>query len=289
MARDYLAVRLGIAQYAVFAVLVVLVVVLPGANRSHEGVALACAALAIAYAAVQAVLPARPSLVRLFAFGSAAYIVNACIAMGATGGSQSPVRVLLIFSVVYAAWFYETRPAILILIAVMLANLSPMLYDPRAFDAEPLGTTIVLGTVLVMAGALMISGRLELGRLRDTARTEAKRDPLTDLTNRRALIRFLFAPGIDQAALRRLGERAVAAVQATDLRAFALDVQGVRLAASAGTAMYPDDAPNTDDLLRAADLAMRAGKGRVITAADDRATALADPSRSYARLGPSPR
>jgi predicted signal transduction protein with EAL and GGDEF domain len=57
--------------------------------------------------------------------------------------------------------------------------------------------------------------------------------------------------------------------------------------------MYPDDAPNTDDLLRAADLAMRAakraGKGRVVTAADDRATALADPSRSYARLGPAPR
>jgi diguanylate cyclase (GGDEF)-like protein len=190
-ARDFPAVRLGIAQFAIFGVLVAVLFVLPGAEQAHRTLALACAGLALAYAGMLYLLPAKKWLLPFFFFGSCAYIVLACVVIAATGGAESPVRPLLVFAVVYAAWFYETRQATAIIVVVTLANTMTMLYDARALDAQPFGATIILDVVLVVAGGLMIAGRGELTRLRDTARVEAKRDPLTGLANRRALLRFL--------------------------------------------------------------------------------------------------
>jgi diguanylate cyclase (GGDEF)-like protein len=341
-ARDFLAVRLGIAQFVAFGILVILIELLPGADRSHETVAFGCATVALLYAGVQFVLPAKPSLLPLFGIASGAYIVIASVATAATGGVYSPVRILLIFSVVYGAWFYETRAAIMVLVGVMLATATPLLYDANALDAQPLGLTIVLSVVLVMAGILMIMGRQELTRLRDAARKEAKRDHLTEVANRRALISYLerhirggsderlglvfidldgfkeintvlghaggdaalkvaaqalltvaragdivariggdefaiVAPGITHEPLCALAERAIAAVHDAAHDEPILAVPGVTFGASAGTAVWPDDASNADGLLRAADLAMlaakRSGKNRVATALDDRIAA----------------
>ena len=332
-ARHYLAVRLGIAQYAAFGALVLFVILLARSERAHLAVALTTAGLAFAYAAVQAVLPAKRSLLPLFYFGSGAYLVNASVAIAATGGSHSPLRVLLIFSVVYAAWFYEARPAMAIIAAVMAANVLPLAYDTRAAGTEDLGLTVALGTVLVLAGWLMLVGRRELDRLRERARLEARRDPLTDLANRRALIRALerhvagrraedrlgivyldldgfkelntafghaggdaalkivaaalravaregdlvsriagdefaiVAPGVTREALAALAGRALDAIAAAPLDALGPQA---RIGASAGVALWPDDASDADGVLRAADLAMlaakKAGKGRVTAA-----------------------
>jgi diguanylate cyclase (GGDEF)-like protein len=340
-ARQYLAVRLGIAQYVAFAALVIVLELLPGANRSHQYVAYSCAGLALAYAGVQASVPARRSLMWLFYFGSGAYIVLASVVIAATGGATSPVRVLLIFSVVFGAWFYETRPAIWTLSAAIAATLLPLAYDGHALRGGPLGMTIVLTTVLVMGGVLTILGRVELSQMRDAARSEARRDPLTDLANRRALIRYLeklgagrresdrcglvyldldgfkqvnaafghaggdavlmavaaalrssartsdlvarvggdefaiVAVGLNPAGLRRLAERAVNAVEQAMLTDFLPQAERAHVRASAGAALWPDDATDPDSLLRSADLALlaakRAGKGCVVTADEDRA------------------
>lgn len=191
MAREYLAVQLGIAQFLALAAVVLASELLPGANRAHQTVAFVCAGVAFVYAALQLVIPAKRSLLWLFYFGSGAYIVLASGAIAATGGAQSPIRVLLIFSVVYGAWFYESRPAVCILAGVMVATLLPLAYDSHALQPTPLGLTIALSAVLLVGSMLTILGRVELTRLRDLARNDARRDPLTDLANRRALIREL--------------------------------------------------------------------------------------------------
>jgi diguanylate cyclase (GGDEF)-like protein len=190
-ARDFPAVRLGAAQFAIFAVLVMIVLELPGADHSHRSLGLACAGAAFVYAIALLLLPAKRWLLPLFFVGSCVFIVLAGVAIAATGGGDSPVRPLLIFAVVYAAWFYERRQAVAVIVVVALANTMTMLYDANALDAQPLGLTIILDVVLVVAGGLMIAGRGELSRLRDSARVDAMRDPLTGLANRRALIRFL--------------------------------------------------------------------------------------------------
>ena len=100
--------------------------------------ALACAGLSIAYAGMLFLLPAKEWLLPLFFVGSCAYIVLASVAIAATGGVESSVRPLLVFAVVYAAWFYETRQAVAIIAVVTLANTMTMLYDTRALDAQPL-------------------------------------------------------------------------------------------------------------------------------------------------------
>jgi diguanylate cyclase (GGDEF)-like protein len=73
----------------------------------------------------------------------------------------------------------------------MVATLLPLAYDSHAFAAEPLGLTVSLSAVLLVGSVLTILGRVELTRLRDAARNDANRDPLTELANRRALIRAL--------------------------------------------------------------------------------------------------
>lgn len=183
--------QLGIAQFVALGSVVIATELLPGTGDAHASVAFTCAGLALAYAGVQAMIPAKRSLLWMFPFGSGVYIAVASGAIAATGGASSPIRVLLLFSVVYGAWFYETRPAIWILAAVMLATLAPLAYDSRAFSAAPLGLTISLSAVLLVGSLLTILGRVELTRLRDAARNDANRDSLTNLANRRALIRHL--------------------------------------------------------------------------------------------------
>jgi diguanylate cyclase (GGDEF)-like protein len=345
MAREYLATQLGIAQFLALGAVVVATGGLSGGGPTDQAVAYGCGGLAFGYGALQFFIPAKRSLMWLFAFGSGLYVVLASGAIAATGGASSPIRVLLIFSVVYGAWFYESRPAIVILVAVMVATLLPLAYDGHAFAAGPLGLTVSLSAVLLVGSVLTILGRVELTRLRDAARLDANRDPLTDLANRRALIRGLdkltagrrdtdrfglvfldldrfkdvntvlghaggdaalkavagalraaarsedlvariagdefavVAPGITLEALRSLGERLVLAVERAMRTDAALQEAALCVRSSAGAAMWPEDATDPDSLLHAADLALlaakRAGKGRVMTASDDRAAQVA--------------
>src|SRR4051794_34881974 len=173
-ARDFLAVRLGIAQYAASAALVIFVVLLSGAGRQHLTAALVTAAVASAYAAFQAFVPASPRLLPLFAFGSGLFVVNTSVAIAATGGSHSPLRVLLIFSVVYAACSSAPRRPAAFMAWVMVADLLPLAYAGRGVPPEELGLTAALGVVLVLGGWLMLVGRRETDPLRERARREAR-------------------------------------------------------------------------------------------------------------------
>jgi diguanylate cyclase (GGDEF)-like protein len=204
-ARHYLAVRLAMLQFFAFGVLVLCVELLPGAPHAHRAAALICAAIAFLYVAIQAVLPARRSLMWLFAFGMALYISLASAAIASTGGTHSPLRLLLIFSVVYGAGFYELRAALWVLAAAIAATLVPTLYGHGSAASKDMGFTVVLTVVLLLAGALLMLGRAELNRLRVAARREANRDPLTNIANRRALIRELDRHTAGRGDVERLG------------------------------------------------------------------------------------
>jgi diguanylate cyclase (GGDEF)-like protein len=204
-ARHYLAVRLAMLQFFAFGALVLSVELLPGGDHDHRTAAFVCAAVALVYVGVQAVLPARRSLMWLFGAGMALYITLACVAIASTGGTHSPLRLLLMFSVVYGAWFYELRSALWVLAAAIAATLLPTLYDHGSAASKDIGFTVVLSVVLLLAGALLMLGRAELNRLRVTARREANRDPLTNIANRRALIRELDRHTSGRGDAERLG------------------------------------------------------------------------------------
>jgi diguanylate cyclase (GGDEF)-like protein len=77
----------------------------------------------------------------------------------------------------------------------------------------------------------------------------------------------IVVPDTDRPTLRAVADRAIVAVTAASER---LELDGIRLGASVGLALFPDDAADADALLVAADAALRAakraGKGRVVTA-----------------------
>ncbi|HEY2770679.1 MAG TPA: GGDEF domain-containing protein [Solirubrobacteraceae bacterium] len=204
-ARHYLAVRLAMLQFFAFGALVLSVELLPGGNHDHRTTALVCAAIAFVYVGVQAVLPASRSLMWLFGAGMALYITLACVAIASTGGTHSPLRLVLIFSVVYGASFFELRSALWILAAAIAATLLPTLYGHGNAASKDIGFTVVLSIVLLLAGALLMLGRAELNRLRVAARREANRDPLTNIANRRALIRELDRHTSGRGEAERLG------------------------------------------------------------------------------------
>lgn len=191
MARELLAVRCAIAAWAVIGLLFLSYPLLPQAQRDHEAVLFAAGATGLSWALLLAVLPASRRLMPLFQAGTLLSLAVVPVAVAASGGSTSPLRVLLLMVVVYCAWFYETRIAAAALVVICALHLLPLAYDGHAFDAPGLGFTITLGVTIAMAGGLMMAARRELVGMRDDARAEALHDPLTELANRRALMSWL--------------------------------------------------------------------------------------------------
>jgi diguanylate cyclase (GGDEF)-like protein len=332
-ARELLAVRCAVGAWTVLGLLFLSYPLLPSADRSHQGVLFAVGGFALAWALLLGTLPAKRSLIPLFQAGTGLCLVLIPVAIAASGGPTSPLRSVPLLIVVYCSWFYETRIAAGALVVVCGLHLLPLTYDDAAFQAPGIGITITLWITFAMTGALMMAARRELVAMRDDARAEALHDPLTELSNRRALMAWLdkrvpgrratdriglllvdldgfkqvnttfghqggdtaltavaqalrtaarsedlvarlggdeFAivvPDADLATLRAVAERAIVAVTAASER---LELDGIRLGASVGLALLPDDATDADSLLQAADAALRAakrdGKGRVAMA-----------------------
>jgi len=190
-ARELLAVRAAIGAWSVMGALFLTYPLLPGADRDHTAVLLAAGAAALAWALLLAVLPASRRLVPLFQAGTVGSIALVPVAIAATGGSTSPLRILPLLIIVYCAWFYDARISAWSLAVVCVLHLLPLAYDPHALQAPGLAFTIILGITFAMTGALMMGARRELVAMRDHARAEALHDPLTELANRRALMAYL--------------------------------------------------------------------------------------------------
>jgi diguanylate cyclase (GGDEF)-like protein len=113
----------------------------------------------------------------------------------ATGGVTSPARLYLFMTVAKAAYYFEPARARQVFAGCVLAHASPVLYDPRATEAQFVGELVVVAPVYLVVGAAMLAAKSQLVASHQEAHALSRRDPLTGIGNRRA-----FEERIEQAA-----------------------------------------------------------------------------------------
>ena len=186
-AREALPVRVAIGMWIIQGLVGPLYLALPGVSQRHAAAVFACSAVAIAWAAMNLALPNDPRLTVLYPLGGALAIAIVSILVAATGGADSPLRASQLFSVVFAAWFMPRGSSERFLAAAVAATLLPLLYDGQALTGASLGWTIMLTLTLLITGLTIVAARAKLEAVRDRARAESLRDPLTGIANRRGL------------------------------------------------------------------------------------------------------
>jgi diguanylate cyclase (GGDEF)-like protein len=127
--------------------------------------------------------------------GPAAGAFCAAVATHDNGGASSPARFLLMLVVVYAAYFFPAREAWPYLGLVLVLHALPFAYDPHAVHEGLLGELLIVGPCYWLLAFLLINGKRGMVALRAHADDLARRDPLTGLANRRALLEGASRPG----------------------------------------------------------------------------------------------
>jgi diguanylate cyclase (GGDEF)-like protein len=187
-----LAGRVAGLMYVVGATTGVSLLFLPGIPTEHWRVTLATAFLALGWGALllffvdwERALPALSHVSTTLG-----YPVVAVVA-ATTGGASSPARFYLLFTVFFAAYFYPRREAVPHLFACLVVEAIPFFYDSRAVADGLVGELVVLAATYAILGGLISEGKALLVDLRDAERELSRRDPLTELANRRALMSLL--------------------------------------------------------------------------------------------------
>ena len=186
-AREHLPVRVAIGMWITQALIGPLYLALPGVNGRHAGIVYACGVLALLWAVMNASIPSDPRLAFLYLVGGMLALTDVSVLVASTGGAGSPLRASQLFFVVFAAWFMPRKHGIAVLTAAVLLMLLPLAYDGHAWAGASLGWTIMLILTFVVVGTTILAARGKLESLRDRARAQSLRDPLTGLANRRAL------------------------------------------------------------------------------------------------------
>jgi diguanylate cyclase (GGDEF)-like protein len=127
--------------------------------------------------------------------GAVAGACCAAVAVHDSGGASSPARFLLMLVVVYAAYFFPAREAWPYLGLVLVLHALPFAYDARAVHEGLLGELLIVGPCYWLLAFLLINGKRGMVALRAHADDLARRDPLTGLANRRALLECAARPG----------------------------------------------------------------------------------------------
>jgi diguanylate cyclase (GGDEF)-like protein len=189
-AREHLPVRVAIGMWITQALIGPLYLALPGVSQRHATTVFVCSAFALSWAVMNALLPSDPRLTFLYNAGGVLALADVSALVAATGGASSPLRGSQLFFVVFAAWFLPRGTGVRMLAGAVAVTLLPLFYDSHALAGAPLGWTIMLVLTFVVAGVTIVAARAKLESLRDRARAEAFRDPLTGVVNRRALERY---------------------------------------------------------------------------------------------------
>jgi diguanylate cyclase (GGDEF)-like protein len=204
-ARDFLPVRVSIGMWVAQALTGPLYLALPGVSQRHAGMVLVCTGLALAWAAMNALIPNDPRLVFLYPLGGLVALADVSALVASTGGASSPLRATQLFIVVFGAWFMPRKSGVRLLAGAVAVTLLPLAYDGQALAGAPLGWTIMLVLAFMVVGTTILAARGKLESLRDRARADSLRDPLTGLANRRALAGHFHESTLGRRQTDRLG------------------------------------------------------------------------------------
>jgi diguanylate cyclase (GGDEF)-like protein len=167
---------------------------LPGADRSHLALTLALAAFALAWGgcSIWMGLTQRTMSMGLRAVVTAAMMPIVGLALWATGGEDSFLEPVLLFTALFIGYFFEARYAWPLLGLFVATYAAPLVYDHATITSSSYPSRTLTFAVAVVGGATAVrflKRRLVLAEARQ--RTMAQRDPLTGLRNRRAFDRVL--------------------------------------------------------------------------------------------------
>jgi diguanylate cyclase (GGDEF)-like protein len=131
--------------------------------------------------------------------------IGVAIATSDNGGGNSPARFLLMLVLVFTGYFFSGREAWPYLGVVVILHALPLAYDRSAIDTGLLGELLVVTPCYAILMFMLINGKRGMVELRERADDLARRDPLTGLANRRALLEAAqIGPGrraVDQVGL----------------------------------------------------------------------------------------
>ena len=161
---------------------------LPGSPRDHLDWELAVAAFALAWGGCSLVFwrTQRPMPIGVRAGVTALMMPLVALALWATGGAGSFLQPLLLFTVLFIAYFFPPRMAWPLAALFAATFATPLLYDARAVAlGYPARALTFAAAIAGMTVAMQLLKR-RLLRAEARQRTMAERDPLTGLHNRRS-------------------------------------------------------------------------------------------------------
>jgi diguanylate cyclase (GGDEF)-like protein len=161
--------------------------VLPGTDHSHTGWVLVLSGFALAWGAISVVLGLRGWIMslRTRAVVTAAMMPIVALALWATGGATSYLQPVLLFTVLFVAWFFPPASAWTLVALLVCAYGSPILYDPEAVSLGYPARAVVFAVAVTGLTFTMqfLKHRLVSAEIRQ--REAAERDQLTGVANRR--------------------------------------------------------------------------------------------------------
>jgi diguanylate cyclase (GGDEF)-like protein len=183
--------RYGGIAWVLAAVSGLIAIEMPDADRSHATMIYICCGAAFATAIVQYFTAAEVGTIRYDVCDLLAHVAVAVTAYWA-GGIDGPAWILILFVVLYNAWFVGLRSAILRSVLSVMVVLSPLLYEYPFEGGDVVAqTSIATMTAGVAAVAAitysLLTTRSYVQRMQQLSVKLLMTDPLTALPNRRAL------------------------------------------------------------------------------------------------------
>jgi diguanylate cyclase (GGDEF)-like protein len=116
---------------------------------------------------------------------TAAMLPVVAVALWATGGATSYLQPVLLFTVLFVAWFFPPRPTAVLIGLLVLTHASPLLYDSDALSIGYAARTVIFTVTVTGLTLSMLTLKQLLVRAEMRQREIAERDALTGITNRR--------------------------------------------------------------------------------------------------------
>jgi diguanylate cyclase (GGDEF)-like protein len=161
---------------------------LPGTDAEHAWLVYGLCVFALGWGVVSLVLGIYGWTMALNtrALVTAGMMPLVGLALWASGGAESYLQPVLLFTALFIGWFFPPRLAWPLVALFLCAYASPLVYDPDAVDSA--FPARVLGFAVAVTGqtiAMQIL-KVRLVRAEVVQRAYAQLDPLTEIANRRA-------------------------------------------------------------------------------------------------------